>query len=109
MEYDYVPSHAYDYNNFFFIPDILLAVNSAVNGFIYFFSNKEFRGALVTHCRCVRNEPTTDIEMVRSEENRDLGMERNGENNLIVNKNEQNNDLKMESNNENNDPGMERN
>lgn len=31
---------------------ILLPVNSAANGFIYFFCNKHFRRDLVSHCKC---------------------------------------------------------
>ena len=42
---------------------LLLLVNSAANGFIYFFCNKQFRGDLMAHYRCRRNTQNEDVEM----------------------------------------------
>ena len=42
---------------------VLTVVNSAANGFIYFLANKQFRSALIDHCRCRRNTQNQDIEM----------------------------------------------
>ena len=49
------------------VPGILLIVNSTVNGFVYFFGNKDFRRALVGHCRCKRNtqDQIQNVEMGR--------------------------------------------
>ena len=40
-----------------------LLVNSSANGFIYFFLNKNFRAALVLHCRCKKSDATESIEL----------------------------------------------
>ena len=40
-----------------------LLVNSSANGFIYFFLNKNFRAALVLHCRCKKSDSTELVEL----------------------------------------------
>ena len=47
------------------IAEVFVAVNSAANPFIYFFSNKSYRSAFVSYCHCGKNSPHDDIEMER--------------------------------------------
>jgi hypothetical protein len=52
----YEPSHSDNawlvFTYFDDVAPILTCVNSAANGFIYFFCNKHFRRDLVSHCKC---------------------------------------------------------
>ena len=44
---------------------VFTALNSAVNPFIYFVVNKEFRSSLATHCHCTKNDEPEAIEMAQ--------------------------------------------
>ena len=55
-------SYIYDYANP--IVHLLVCVNSATNGFIYFIMNKQFRQALVSHCSCRKRNTSSSHEMV---------------------------------------------
>ena len=43
--------------------DVRFLLNSAANGYVYFFMNKSFRDALFSRCECKRNDGLETIEM----------------------------------------------
>ena len=50
---------------FYWTSFVFTALNSAVNPFIYFVVNKEFRSSLATHCHCTKNDEPEAIEMAQ--------------------------------------------